>query len=100
MEKDVRTILVEFNNRAAKIYSRTFDEFAGSVGKINRHEDENVFKLQSAKYENSLKHHLENEVKKILEANHSSGFLAELNFVLPMQIIYYLQEFRHRSNAM
>lgn len=100
MEKDVRSIVVEFNNVAAKIYSTTFNEFADSVRNINRRRDENVFKLQSAKYADTLKHLLEKEVKKILAANDSRGFLKQLNYELPMRIHYYLQEFKHRSNSM
>ena len=100
MEKDVRTVVVGFNNFAATIYSATFNEFAESVRKINRLRDENVFKLQAAKYIDTLKHQLEKQVKKILEANKSSEFLKQLNFELPMRINYYVQEFRRKSNAM
>lgn len=100
MEKDVRTIIVEFDNDAAKIYSNTFNEFADSIRNINRRRDENVFKLQSAKYADTLRNRLEKEVKRILDANNPREFLEQLNYELPKRIHYYLQEFKHRSNAM
>ena len=100
MEKDVGTILVEFNNLAANIYSATFDQFSESIRKIKRNKDENVFKLQSAKYEDMLKHRLEVEVKKILQANDHQEFHKQLEFALLLRINYYLQEFRQRSNAL
>jgi hypothetical protein len=100
MEKDVEKIVIEFNNIAARLYSAAFSQFSDSVQKINRRKDENVFKLQLAKYSDMLKNRLEEQVKKIVEENRSIHDYDQLRVSLSSQLNYYLQEFRKRSNSL
>jgi hypothetical protein len=100
MEKNVEMIILEFNNVAARIYSGTLSQFSDSIRNINRNRDENVFKLQLGKYMYMLKNHLEEKVKKTLEANRSFKDSERLKLSLSSQVNYYLEEFRKRSNTL
>ncbi|MDX2046450.1 MAG: hypothetical protein SFU87_06670 [Chitinophagaceae bacterium] len=100
MEKNPETIIAEFNNIAASIYTATFDQFCESFRQIDRKRDENVFRLQAAKYSDTLKYRLEEQAKEILESYHSPGISAKISPALSATIHYFLQEFRHRSNAL
>lgn len=99
MEKDAESIIADFNNIAARIYLATFDQFSDSSWKIKRNKDENVFKLQTAKYISMLKQRLEEQVEETLKACHSANVREQIKFQLSIQVNYYLQEFKHKSDA-
>ncbi len=61
MKEDIETIIVDFNNQAVKIYSALSDEFLESVQNINRNSEENVFKMQKAKFTDALKYQLDEQ---------------------------------------
>lgn len=100
MEKGAEKLHAEFNNAAARIYSHVFDQFSSSVRAIDRHNNENVFKLQEAKYASMLKMMLEDLVNNTVESCDSNEMKEQLRSSLTGGINYFLQEFRHKCNAM
>lgn len=100
METNVESIIVEFNNKAAAIYGALSDQLVHSVFAVNRREDDNVFRLQAAKYISVLKERLEEEARKILNEHSTKNFYKQLNTTLPTHINYYLQEFRNKINSL
>ena len=99
MKEDIEIIIVEFNNYAVKIYSTLSDEFFESVRHIDRNGEENVFKLQEAKFMNTLKYQLDEQAKIILETA-DSKIHTPLEAELSVKINYYLQEFQLKCNAL
>ena len=99
MKNDIETIIAEFNNCATKIYSVLSDEFLESVRHIDRNGEENVFKMQEAKFMTALKYQLDEQVKKILETA-DSKIHTPLEAELSARISYYLQEFQLKCNAL
>lgn len=100
MEKGAEKLHSEFNNAAARIYSHVFDMFSSSVRTIDRYDNENVFKLQEAKYVSKLKKMLEDLVNNTLEKCDSNEMKEQLKSSLPGRINYFMQEFLHKCNAM
>lgn len=100
MEKDTGKLQVEFNNAAAKIYFHLTEKFSASVKPINRYSNENVFKLQEAKYLSMLKQMLEDIARITLEKSESDEIREKLKAFLTSRINYFMQEFRLRSDSM
>jgi hypothetical protein len=96
--KDVESVVVEFDHQAVKIYSELFDQFIKTVTSISRKKDENVFKLQSAKFLEELSHRLQREAKKSAE-KYSGALHPELNSRLSTKVGFYLQKFRQKCSA-
>jgi hypothetical protein len=94
MHGSINSILVSFNDDASLIYSELFEEFKRSVKKIDRKTDDNVFRLQAAKYFDQLKRKLEREAKRKIEAH--PQLQDELFIALTERINFFLQEFDHR----
>jgi hypothetical protein len=98
MVQDIKNMTVEFDNSAAKIYSGIFEQFLSSVKKIKRKTNENVFRMQIAKFSHELRGQLEQEAKRISE-NYSGKLQEQLEISLTKKINYYLQEFLHKCDA-
>lgn len=96
--KDVESVVVEFDHHAVKIYSELFDQFVKTVTSISRKKDENVFKLQSAKFLEELRHRLQQEAEKSSE-KYSGALYPELNSRLSTKVGFYLQMFREKCIA-
>ena len=99
MKDDIQTMMVKFNNAAAKIYSILFKQFSESVHDIDRSEEENVFKMQAAKFIQLLKYRLDDQAKKILETSPAEIHDA-LQTVVSTRIDFYLQEFQLKCKAL
>ena len=99
MEEDMERTIVEFNNHAAKIYSRLFEQFRNSIRNINRNEEENVFKMQLSKYSLELRKQLEQQIKNLLGSSDPKIY-KEVEAVLSAKINYYFQEFILKCNAL
>ena len=99
MKQDIDTILVQFNNSAAPIYTNMLRQFQGSVHNISRHRDENVFKLQAAKYSYALKLQLTELARKTSEAS-QSHLQNKVQVALSARVNFYLQEFKLKWNAL
>jgi menaquinone-dependent protoporphyrinogen IX oxidase len=99
MKEDFERVIVEFNNSAAKIYSILFKQFLKSIHNFNRSEEENVFNMQVAKFADSLKYQLEEQVKKILETADTEIY-DQLQLALSARISFYLREFQIKCRAL
>lgn len=99
MENDVDQIVVEFNSGAAKIYSNILRQFLDSIHNVSRNRDENVFKMQAAKYSYALKSHLSELAKKASETS-KTDLHDTVTAVLSARVNYYLQEFKLKWNAL
>jgi hypothetical protein len=99
VKTDSKEIIILFNNTAAKIYLNLFKQFSESIGSINRYEEENVFRMQMAKFIDTLKYRLEDQVKKILEVS-DPQIHNQLQAALSEKVNYYLQEFQLKCNAL
>jgi hypothetical protein len=99
MPEDFDTTLVEFENIAAKIYSRIWAQFSEYVRRIDREEEQNVFRMQASKFADALKRSLNEEVKKALSISHSKN-LNKLEAALSVRIDYYLGQFHVKCNSL
>lgn len=98
MNEHIQTTIVRFDSRAAKIYSTLFEQFSASVRSINRNRDENVYKMQAAKFAEILKDRLAEQAKKILDRA-DPGIHEQLRASLSAKVNYYLEQFKNRCNA-
>ncbi|HET9824844.1 MAG TPA: hypothetical protein VFP87_05890 [Chitinophagaceae bacterium] len=98
-EKDIESIVVEFNNSAATIYTNILRQFLDSIQKISRTKDENVFKMQAAKYGYALKSHLSELAKQTSETS-QSNLRDRIMIALSARVNHYLHEFKLKWNAM
>jgi len=92
--------IVDFNNKAKKIFYSLYENFAGSAKQLDRRKDDNVFQHQQNKYLRTLKTQLENLAKDILSKNSSSKNINLLNKKLGDEISNYLNEFMQKSRAL
>ena len=93
------TILVQFNTGAATIYANLLSQFQTSIHNISRHRDENVFKLQAAKYGYALKLQLTELARKTSEAS-QSHMQDKVQTALSARVNFYLQQFKLKWNAL
>jgi len=93
-------ILVDFNNRAEKIFFPLYEKFKESAKLLNRARDDNVFQQQQSKYLQTLKQQLESLAIEILNKNSSVGNNSQLNRKLTEEINEYLKEFRQKSRSL
>jgi hypothetical protein len=98
MKEDVENAVVEFTNYAAKIYSWGFNQFRNSIRNINRRKEENVFKMQLAKYASELKKQLAQHVKLVADSHPEMH--KQIESVLSEKIDYYLQAFWQKCSAL
>ena len=93
-------ILVEFNNKAKKMFFSTYEKFTESVKRLDRAKDDNVFQQQQGKYLKTLKDQLEMLAREILYKSRSIENSAQLNKKLTGEIDLYVQEFRQKSKSL
>ena len=92
--------LVDFDNKAKKIFFSLYEKFAESAKQLNRKKDDNVFQQQQSKYLNTLKTQLENLARDLLNKNSSLKNINLLNKKLRDEINIYLNEFEQKSRSL
>ena len=92
--------IVDFDNKAKKIFFSLYENFAGSAKQLDREKDDNVFQQQQSKYMNTLKTQLENLAQDLLNKNSSLKNITLLNKKLRDEINIYLNEFRQKSRSL
>ena len=92
--------IVDFDNKAKKIFFSLYEKFAESAKQLDRKKDDNVFQQQQGKYLNTLKTQLENLAQDLLNKYSSLKNINLLNKKLRDEINIYLNEFRQKSRAL
>jgi len=92
--------IVDFGNKAKKIFFSLYEKFVGSAKELDREKDDNVFQQQQSKYLNTLKTQLENLAQDLLNKNNSLKNITLLNKKLRDEINIYLNEFRQKSRSL
>ena len=92
--------IVDFDNKAKKIFFSLYENFAQSAKQLDRKKDENVFQQQQSKYLNTLKTQLENLAQESLNKNISLKNINLLNKKLRDEINAYLNEFMQKSRSL
>ena len=92
-------ILVDYNNKAKKLFFSLYEKFRLSAKKLDRTKDNNVFKQQESKYLATLKHQLELVAQEFLTKSRSSGN-SQLTKRLTDEIAKYVNEFRQKSRSL
>jgi hypothetical protein len=92
--------IVEFDNKAKKIFFSLYENFAQSAKQLDRRKDDNVFQQQQSKYLNTLKTQLENLAQESLNKNSSLKNINLLNKKLRDEINAYLNEFMQKSRSL
>ena len=92
--------IVDFDNKAKKIFFSLYENFAGSAKQLDRKKDDNVFQQQQGKYLKTLKTQLENLAQDLLSKNSSSKNITLLNKKLRDEINIYMDEFRQKSRSL
>ena len=92
--------IVDFDNKAKKIFYSLYENFAESAKQLDRKKDDNVFQQQQSKYLKMLKTQLENLAQHLLTKNSSLKNITLLNKKLTDEINIYLNEFRQKSRSL
>lgn len=92
--------IMEFDNKAKKIFFSLYEQFAGSARQLDRKKDDNVFQQQQGKYLKTLKTQLENLAQDLLSKNSSLKNINLLNKRLRDEINLYMDEFRQKSRSL
>jgi hypothetical protein len=92
--------IVDFDNKAKKIFFSLYEKFAESANQLDRKKDDNVFQQQQSKYLNTLKTQLENLAQDLLNKNSSLKNINLLNKKLRDEINIYLNEFEQKSRSL
>jgi len=92
--------IVEFDNKAKKIFFSLYENFAQSAKQLDRRKDDNVFQQQQSKYLNTLKTQLENLAQESLNKNSSLKNIKLFNKKLRDEINAYLNEFMQKSRSL
>jgi len=92
--------IVDFDNKAKKIFFSLYEKFAESAKQLDRKKDDNVFQQQQSKYLNTLKNQLENLAQDLLNKNSSLKNINLLNKKLRDEINIYLNEFEQKSRSL
>jgi len=92
--------IVDFDNKAKKIFFSLYEKFAESAKQLDRKKDDNVFQQQQSKYLNTLKTQLENLARDLLNKNSSLKNINLLNKKLRDEINIYLNEFEQKSRSL
>jgi len=92
--------IMEFDNKAKKIFFSLYEQFAGSARQLDRKKDDNVFQQQQGKYLKTLKTQLENLAQDLLSKNSSLKNSNLLNKRLRDEINLYMDEFRQKSRSL
>ena len=92
--------IVDFDNKAKKIFFSLYENFAESAKQLDRRKDDNGFQQQQSKYLNTLKTQLENLAQESLNKNNSLKNINLLNKKLRDEINAYLNEFMQKSRSL
>ena len=92
--------IVDFDNKAKKIFFSLYEKFAESAKQLDRKKDDNVFQQQQSKYLNTLITQLENLARDLLNKNSSLKNINLLNKKLRDEINIYLNEFEQKSRSL
>ena len=92
--------IVDFDNKAKKIFFSLYEKFAESAKQLDRKKDDNVFQQQQSKYLNTLKTQLENLAQDLLNKYSSLKNINLLNKKLRDEINIYLNEFEQKSRSL
>ena len=92
--------IVDFDNKAKKIFFSLYEKFAESAKQLDRKKDDNVFQQQQSKYLNTLKTQLENIAQELLNKNSFLKNINLLNKKLRDEINAHLNEFRQKSRSL
>jgi len=92
--------IMEFDNKAKKIFFSLYEQFARSARQLDRKKDDNVFQQQQGKYLKTLKTQLENLAQDLLSKNSSLKNINLLNKRLRDEINLYMDEFRQKSRSL
>ena len=92
--------IVDFDNKAKKIFFSLYEKFAESAKQLDRKKDDNVFQQQQSKYLNTLKIQLENLAQDLLNKNSPLKNINLLNKKLRDEINIYLNEFEQKSRSL
>src|SRR6187401_397679 len=92
--------IVDFDNKAKKIFFSLYENFAQSAKQLDRRKDDNVFQQQQSKYLNTLKTQLENLAQESLNKNNSLKNINLFNKKLRDEINAYLNEFIQKSRSL
>ena len=92
--------IVDFDNKAKKIFFSLYEKFAESAKQLDRKKDDNVFQQQQSKYLNTLKTQLENLAQDLLNKYSSLRNINLLNKKLRDEINAHLNEFRQKSRSL
>jgi len=92
--------IVDFDNKAKKIFFSLYEKFAESTKQLDRKKDDNVFQQQQSKYLSTLKTQLENLAQDLLNKKSSVKNINLLNKKLRDEINAYLNEFRQKSRSL
>ena len=97
MNEELHDVIISFNNTASIIYANLFSRFTNSVQQVSRKTDENVYRMQVAKYTDELKNRLDEEARKLITAN--PQLQQGLSPTLLARVNFYVQEFSLRCKA-
>jgi len=99
MKKNLGNAIFDFDRVATQVYLDFFSQFSSATNVINRNKDENVFKMQVAKFAGALKYRLDQLGKKMV-TDVDPKDKDRVESILLAKIQYYLQEFDIRCNAL
>ena len=99
MNNEFEQVVVEFNQKAQKLFFLTYERFHTSTRRLDRKKDENVFQQQLSKYLYDLKLQLENIASELLHKYKSLVSINRYNSILNDRIKDYLNEFRQKSGS-
>ncbi|TAH00615.1 MAG: hypothetical protein EAZ16_13245 [Sphingobacteriales bacterium] len=99
MKKSVDEVMVEFNTSACYIYESMFQHFLHAINNISRTKEENVFKMQAAKYSSELNDQLRDLLQHLMNYNSIPKNHLQMQLQLQNGIQYYLHGFTLRVNA-
>ena len=97
---DNSQILVNFNEKAKKIFFSLYDQFRLSARRLDRTRDNNVFQQQEAKYLATLKHQLELLAVEMMKRNETKSDMDQLNKKLTYTVSQFLNEFKQKSRSL
>ncbi|HEX6846230.1 MAG TPA: hypothetical protein VF144_04600 [Chitinophagaceae bacterium] len=97
---DISQILVDFNEKAKKIFFSLYDHFSQSARKLDRTKDNNVFQQQEAKYIATLKHQLELLALDLIGKNKATINSRQLSKKLTDTVEHYLNEFKQKTRSL
>jgi len=97
--RDISQILIDFNEKAKKIFFSLYDQFGQTARRLDRTKDNNVFQQQEGKYLATLKHQLELLALEMMKRNKTTN-MSQLNKKLTDTVSQFLNEFKQKSKSL